>query len=149
MSTFATHRRVKFDYEILDTIETGIELFGFEVKSVKAGHVKLEGAYASLKNGEFFLRSFFISPYQAKNTPTSYDPERVRKLLVKRSEIHELEKKLGTKGLTLVPLSLYNKGRSIKVEIALVRGKKKYDKREAIKKRDTERDLKRTLKTNL
>jgi SsrA-binding protein len=141
------HRKAKGDYEILDTFEAGVELLGYEVKSLKEGHATLEGAYASLTDGEAFLRGLHISPYQTNNTPPSHDPDRSRKLLLKKSEIRELSQKLSQKGLTLIPLSLYNKGRKIKVELALVRGKKKYDKRETIKKRDTERDLERTLKT--
>lgn len=146
MKAFATHRRAKFDYEILDTFEVGIVLSGIETKAVRAGKAKLEGSHVVVRGGEAFLVGAGIAPYQPNNTPKDYDPERPRTLLLTAKELTTLETKSEQKGLTVVPLSLYNKNRKVKLEIAVVRGKKKHDKREAIKKRDIERDIKRTLK---
>lgn len=143
MSTYIDNRKAYFDYEILETLEAGIELFGFEVKSVKTKQGNLRGAYVLIRGGEAFLAKAFIPPYQEKNSPTE-DPERTRRLLLNKKEIKrltEIDKKL-----TIVPISMYSKGKNIKVEIAIVRGKKKYDKRETIKKRETDRDIRRTLK---
>lgn len=134
------------DYEVLKTFSAGIELLGSEVKSVRGGKMNLTGSYVLLRGGEAFLTGAEVAPYQPKNTSADYDPRRVRKLLLDRSELEELLAAGETKGLTIAPLKVYNKGRFLKVDIAVVRGKKKFDKRESIKKRDTERDLKRTLK---
>ncbi|MEX0933899.1 MAG: SsrA-binding protein SmpB [Candidatus Paceibacterota bacterium] len=141
-----SNKKVYFDFEIIEKIEAGIELLGFEVKSLKGGHGSLAGSYVIIRGGEAFLVGATIPPYQAGNTPSGYDEARPRKLLLNKREIDELVGAEKGKGLTLVPLSLYNKGGKIKIEIAVARGKKKHDKREAIKKRDTERDIGRTLK---
>lgn len=146
MAVFAENRKARFDYEIIDTVETGIELFGFEVKSVRKGGARLAGSYVKVLGGELFLVGSNVSPYQSGNTPADYDAERMRKLLVTKKEMAEFERKHKSDRLTLVPLKLYSVGRRIKCEIGLVRGKKKYDKRESIKKRDTEREIRRTLK---
>jgi SsrA-binding protein len=146
MAVFAENRKAYFDYEIIDTVETGIELFGFEVKSVRQGGARLAGSYVKVMSGELFLVGSNINPYQVGNTPKDYDPERMRKLLVTKKEMEEFERKNKSDRLTLVPLKLYSVGRRIKCKIGLVRGKKKYDKRESIKKRDTEREIRRTLK---
>ena len=145
MSAIVNNSKARFDYEVLEKMSAGIKLSGQEVKSVRAGHVNLAGSYVSIRGGEAFLLGADIPPYQPKNAP-DYDREKVRKLLLSKAEIAELEKAEGTKGLTIVPLSVYNKGRFLKVDIAIARGKKKYDKRQAIKKRDTEREIGRTLK---
>ncbi len=147
MAVFAENRKARFDYEIIDTVETGIELFGFEVKSVRQGGARLAGSYVKVLGGELFLVGSNVSPYQSGNTPADYDAERMRKLLVTKKEMAEFERKHKSDRLTLVPLKLYSVGRRIKCEIGLVRGKKKYDKRESIKKRDTEREIRRTLKS--
>jgi SsrA-binding protein len=139
------NKKARFNYEILDTLEAGIELLGIEVKSLKKGQGSLEGARVAVRGKEAFVLSMNIPPYQPKNTPADYDPERPRKLLLSKKEIQEMGKIEGQKGLTIVPTSVYNKGKKIKVEIAVVRGKKKFDKRETIKKRDTERDIRRSL----
>lgn len=141
-----SNKKAYFDFEVLETFEAGLELFGFEVKSLKSGQGSLVGAYVIIRGGEAFLVNATIPPYQHPNTPQSYDPSRPRRLLLNKKEIAELVGSEKQKGLTIVPLSLYNKGGKIKAEIAIVRGKKKHDKREAIKKRDTERELGRTLK---
>jgi SsrA-binding protein len=140
------NKKATLNYEILEKYTAGIALLGSEVKSLALSHATLEGAYVSIKNREAYLRGLSISPYQANNPSSTFDGERERKLLLNRKEIDEIERALHEKGLTLVPLSLYNSKGKIKVEIAVVRGKKKHDKREAIKKRDTERELKRSLK---
>jgi SsrA-binding protein len=145
MAHYAENRKARFDYEILEKYETGIELLGTEVKSVRSGRMSLEGAFVIVRGGEAYLINSNIPPYQAKNAPKDYDPLRNRRLLLTKKEISELAKSEKT-NLTIVPISVYNKGRKIKLEIALVKGKKKRDKRESIKKRDTDREIRRTLK---
>ena len=144
--TLITHKRARFDFEILDTLEAGLELLGTEVKSLRKGQGKLEGAHVVIRGGEAFLVGAHIPPFQAKNVGGDYDPERSRRLLVTRDQIAELSQKSDQQGLTIVPLSVYNKGRNLKLSIAIARGKKKYDKREALKERDTKRSIERRLK---
>ncbi len=146
MKALINHTRAKFDYEILDTYEAGIELSGSEVKSIRAGKGKLEGAHVIVRGGEAYLVGASISPYQPANVPNEYEPERVRRLLLSHKEIAELEQKSGQRGLTIVPLMMYNKGRLVKLSLAIARGKKKTDKRETIKERETKRTIERTLK---
>ena len=146
MTNYAENRKARFDYEILEKYETGIELLGTEVKSVRGGQMSLEGAFVIIRGGEAFLINANIPPYQIKNAPKDYDPLRNRKLLLTKKEIAELAGSEKNKSLTIVPISVYNKGRKIKVEIALVKGKKKFDKRETLKKRDTEREIRREYK---
>ncbi len=140
------NKKAYFNYEILEKIEAGLKLFGFEVKSVKGTQGSLEGAYVTVRGGEVFLVGAHIPPYQAKNTPESYDSRRDRKLLLNKEEISRIIGIEKERGLTIIPLSLYNKAGKIKAEIGIARGKKKYDKREVIKKRDIERDIGRRLK---
>jgi SsrA-binding protein len=149
MQTLAQNKKAAFNYELLEKFEAGIELLGFEVKAVRAGKVTLEGSHITVRGGEAYLVGATIAPYQVKNTPESYDPRRNRKLLLTKKEIVQLAETETTKGLTIVPISMYNANRRIKVKIAVARGKKKYDKREAIKRRDDEREMHRTLKENL
>jgi SsrA-binding protein len=146
MANYAENRKARFDYEILDKYEAGIELLGSEVKSVRAGRMSLEGAFIIIRGGEAFVINSNIPPYQAKNTLESYDPLRNRKLLLTKKELAELAHNDKNKSLTIVPISVYNKNRKIKLEIAVVKGKKKFDKRETIKKRDTDRELRREYK---
>jgi len=146
MANYAENRKAKFDYEILEKYEAGIELLGSEVKSVRGGQMSLDGAFVIIRGGEAFLINANIPPYQVKNTSADYDPLRNRKLLLTKKEIGELADSGKNKSLTIVPISVYNKNRKIKVNIALAKGKKKFDKRESIKKRDTEREVRRTLK---
>lgn len=141
--------KAHFNYEILERFEAGIELLGFEVKSLRAKHGSLEGSHVLVRGGEAYLIGAEIPPYQVANTPKDYEPRRNRRLLLTQDEIKKLENTENTKGLTIVPISVYNKGRFIKVEIALVRGKKKFDKRETIKKRETDREINRSLKRDL
>jgi SsrA-binding protein len=144
--TLIDHKKARFDYEIMDKYEAGIELLGFEVKSLMSKRGSLEGAFVIARGGEAFLMGASIPPYQAKNTPAGYDPYRTRRLLLKKSEINSLAGKESANGLTIVPLSMYNKGTKIKIEIAVARHKKKHDKRELIKKRETDREMRRELK---
>ena len=146
MSSYAENRKVRFDYEILEKYEAGIELLGSEVKSVRGGQMSLEGSFVIIRGGEAFLINANVPPYQAKNAPKDYDPLRNRKLLLTKKEIAELAGSEKNKSLTIVPISVYNKNRKIKVEIALVKGKKKFDKRETIKKRDVDREIRREIK---
>ncbi len=146
MTALVQNKKVRLNYEILKTIEAGMELFGHEVKSLRNKQGSLEGAHVVARGGEVFLVGATIPPYQAANTPTSYDPERTRRLLLTKKEIGELAGSENQKGLTIVPISVYNSGRKLKLEIALVRGKKKHDKREDLKKRDARRDIERHMK---
>lgn len=138
-----TNRKVSLNYEILEKYVAGIELFGYEVKSLRKSHGSLDGARVTIRGGEAFVINMTIPPYQEGNTPKEYTPDRPRKLLLQKSEILDLGNAESTKGLTIVPLSVYNKGSVLKLDIAIVRGKKKYDKRETIKKRDIERETQR------
>ena len=146
MSKLIEYKKARLKYAVEETYEAGIELLGFEVKAVKQGLGNLDGSHVTIRGGEAFLLNMSIPPYQPANTPESYNPTRQRKLLLTKKEILELSQKEQAKGLTIVPLSLYNKVRKIKVEIAVVHGKKKYDKRETIKKRDIEREVRRDFK---
>jgi len=148
MPILANNRRASFDYELLENYEAGLVLSGQEVKSAKAGHINLNGAYVSLRDSqsgvELWLINAHISGYSFAGKLDNYEPTQERKLLLKKSEIARLVGKTKEKGLTLVPLKMYTKRSFVKLEFALGRGKKKYDKREAIKKRDVERQI-RTL----
>lgn len=146
MAHYAENRKARFNYEILEKYETGIELLGVEVKSVRGGQMSLEGAFVIVRGGEAYLINANVPPYQPKNAPKDYDPLRNRKLLLTKKEIAELAGSEKNKSLTIVPLSVYNKGRKIKVEIALVKGKKKFDKRRALEKRETDRSIRREMK---
>lgn len=146
MPTLLENKKVRFDYEILETFEGGLELRGFEVKSLREKRGSIKEAYVIIRGGEIYLVGAHIPAYQPKNAPEGYDTYRNRKILLTKKEIKKLIGKEKMKGLTIVPISMYTKGRRIKIKIAVAKGKKKYDKREKIKKRDTERDLRRTLK---
>lgn len=143
------NKKAHFNYEILETLEAGVELLGFEVKSIREKQGSLDGAYVIIRGQEAFLVGVSIPPYQVGNTPTDYDPLRNRKLLLTSEEIQKLADMEHTKGLTIIPISVYNKGRNLKVKIALVRGKKQFDKRDTIKKRESDRDINRSLKRDL
>ncbi|MFA5750972.1 MAG: SsrA-binding protein SmpB [Candidatus Paceibacterota bacterium] len=146
MAHYAENRKARFEYEILDKYSAGIELSGIETKSVREGKMSLDGAFVIVRGGEVFLINANITPFQPKNAPKDYDPLRNKKLLLTKKEIEELASNDKNKSLTIVPLTVYNKGRKIKLDIAIVKGKKNRDKRESIKKRETERELRRTLK---
>ena len=134
------------NYDLLEEFEAGLELLGHEVKSIRAKHGKLEGAHIVVRAGEAYIVGMSVPPFQVANTPADYDPERSRKLLLTKKELGILAEFESQKGLTLVPLSVYNKGSKLKVKIAVARGRKKYDKRAVLKERDTARDIRRTLK---
>lgn len=139
------NKKARLRFQVLETYSAGIELSGAETKSLRSKHGSLEGARVIVRGGEAYLVGATIPPYQAKNTPESYDPERSRRLLLKKSEIAELAEGESKKGLTIVPLEVYN-NRYIKVRVALVKGKGKADKREDLKKRDAKREAERVLK---
>ena len=140
------NKKVHFNYEILERFEAGIELLGTEVKALRAGHGSLEGAHVTVRGGEAYLVGVTVQPYQTGNMPKGYDATRNRRLLLTQPEITELGAQESKKGLTIVPISVYNKGHKLKVEIAVVRGKKDHDKRETIKKREAARDVMRDIK---
>jgi len=142
MAIYAENRKARFNYEMLEKYETGIELLGTEVKSVRNGQMSLEGAFVIARGGEAFLINANVPPFQPKNAPKDYDPLRNRKLLMNKKELKKIKAQLEEKGLTLVVTKIYFKNSKIKVEIALARGKKLYDKRESVKKRESERKLK-------
>ncbi len=150
MTVLSENRKARFDYTVIETLEVGIELRGFEVKSVKAGRMNLAGSYAVPKttprgSTELCLLNADIPPYQPNNTPDGYDPARSRRLLITRAEVARLLGKLKSERLTIVPLKVYSAHGLVKVELALARPKQKSDKREAIKKREAKRDIERTL----
>lgn len=144
MKMLASNKKAFFDYEVLEKMLAGIVLLGCEIKSLRQSKVNLKGSYITLKNGELWLKKMHISPYPFSSDPI--DPLRDRKLLLKKREIAKIERKLSEQGITCVPLEIGLVKNLAKVEIALVRGKKKYDKRESLKKKDIERDLSRKLK---
>ncbi len=146
MPNLVENRKARFDYNILETYEAGIELKGYEVKAVKAGKMNIAGTFAVVRGGEIWLLGAEIAPYQAGNAPADYDPKRSRRLLLRREEIAELTGKMKERGLTLLPLRVYTKGNLVKLELGLGRGKRGPDKREAIKKRDVQREIGRTLR---
>ena len=143
MPTLIDYKKAHFNYEILEKIEAGIELLGIEVKSIKKSQGSLDGSYVIIRGGEAYMVNTFVPPYQENNTPKEYEPRRNRRLILGKKEIKHLADIEGGKGLTIVPISIYNKGTLLKVSIAVVRGKKQHDKRESIKKRETDRTVRR------
>jgi len=141
----ARNRKALHDYHIVDKLEAGISLLGTEVKSLRAGNANLRDSYAAVQRSEVFLHHVHIGPYDKGNI-ANHDPLRIRKLLLQKRQIRKLEAAVQEKGLTLVPLSLYWKNNRVKVEIALVRGKRQYDKRAAIAKREEKRSLDRVIR---
>jgi SsrA-binding protein len=142
---YATNPKVYFDYEILETIEAGIVLEGHEVKAIKTGKASIKGSYVKIINNEPYLVGATISPYQPINTPKNYDSQRTRKLLLSKAEISALIGNSQAERTTLIPLKFYDKKGKIKLLIGTAKGKKKYDKRETIKKKDTARAKQRGL----
>ncbi len=140
------NKKAFFNYEILEKFEAGLRLLGGEVKSLKNNHYSLQGAYVTLQNEEAWLMRATIAPYQPKNMAAGYNPERPRKLLLNKKELRYLQGKTKEKGLTLVPIKVYNKHGQIKIEIGLAKGKTKSDKREVLKKRIADRDIQRELR---
>lgn len=145
MAEYASNPKASFDYEILETIEAGIVLRGFEVKAIKSGMASIRGAYVKMINEEPYLIGATISPYQAANTPADYDPQASRKLLLSKRQISTLIGTSKSHGLTLIPLKFYNKKSLVKLLIGIAKGKKKYDKRETLKKKDVARARQRGI----
>jgi SsrA-binding protein len=146
MKILSANKRAKHDYEIIERYKAGISLKGQEVKSIRLGRMSLKGAFVVVKGEEVFLIGANIPPYQPKNAPSDYNPQRSRKLLLRKSEIRQIIGKSKQKGLTMVPLVVYTDNGKIKLEFALCKGKKKRDKREDIKKREVQREIQRALK---
>lgn len=144
--SISSNKKAYFNYEILEKIEAGIQLLGFEVKAVREGKITLDGTYVTIRGGEAFLIGANISPLQPKNVSEDYDSRRNRKILLTKKEIQKLSEIENQKGLTIVALSVYNKSKKLKIELGIARGKKSADKRESIKKRESDREIRRTLK---
>ena len=140
------NKKAFFNYQITEKFTAGIELLGFEVKSIREKKGQLEGAYITIRGGEAYLIGANIPAFQPKNAPVDFDPLRNRKLLLTKKEIKTLADIEGKKGLTIVAIAVYNGGRKLKLEIGVAKGKKSFDKRETIKKRETDREIRRTLK---
>lgn len=138
--------RARFDYEILEEFEAGLELFGYEARSLRAKQGSLRGSRVVVRGGEAYLVGATIPPWQQANAPKSYDPERPRRLLLNKKEIARIAAAEDQQGLTAVPISMYSKNRYMKLQLGIARGKKKADKRDTIAKRETERSIRRTLK---
>lgn len=145
MPQLAYNKRAKFDYEILETFEAGLALTGQEVKSARDGKMSLIGSYVTMHGGEAFLLNAQIAKYRFAGKLEGYDPKRSRKLLLRKQELSRILGKLEQKGLTLVPVSVYTKGSKVKLEFGVGRGKKQYEKKEKIKSRDIERDVRREI----
>ncbi len=145
MKAYSENKKARLSYSFIKIFEAGIELTGGEVKAIREGKAQLAGSYISIESAEVFLINAFIAPYQPANSPKDYKPDRKRKLLITRAEIRSLIGQKKSKGLTLVPIKLYNKRNKIKIAFALAKGKKKGDKREAIKKQDIEREIRRNV----
>jgi len=146
MANLLDNKKVRFNYEILDTFDAGIELYGNEVKSLRAKHGSLDGSHITVRGGEAYLIGCTIPPYQPSNTAKDYNPERNRRLLLTKDELTELGSIEAKKGLTIVPISVYNKGRNLKIQIGIARGKKAFDKRETTKSREVNREVRREMK---
>lgn len=146
MADYVQNKKAHFDFEFLEVFEAGVVLFGHEVKSLRAGKASLNGAYVVIRGGEAYLVNASISPYQVANTPKGYDPERARKLLLTKKQLAELEQGSEKQGLTIVAIKWYNSNRHLKLQIALAKGKKKADKRETLKERDSKREIDRIMK---
>lgn len=140
------NKKALFQYQILERFKAGMVLIGQEVKSIKSGRINLQGSFVIIKDEEVFLIGANIPPYQPKNAPKDYNAQRSRKLLLKKSEIKYLIGKTKQKGLTMAPLKVYTEKSNIKLEFGIVKAKKKFDKRELIKKREIEREIRKILK---
>jgi len=146
--TLIEYKKAYLKYAPLESFQAGLELVGHEVKALRAKQGSLEGSHVVVRGGEAWLVGATIPPYQVKNTPKEYDPERSRRLLLKKQEVAQLADAEGKKGLTIVPLEVYTNKGNIKIKVAIVRGKGKQDKREDLKKRDASREQERLLKTH-
>ena len=146
MPRIAANRTVTYEYELLSRFEAGIVLSGQEVRSAKTGHMSLKGAFVTVHDGALWLTHAFIPPYPQAGPLPHYDPYQSRKLLLHKSEIRHLTGKIKENGLTIVPIAVYTKGRHLKVECAVARGKKRHDKRETIRRREVDRTIRRAMK---
>ena len=146
-SALATNRKARRDYDVFETVEAGIVLLGPEIKSIRARRVSLDDSFARIDDGEVFLYNMHVSPYEQGGRYNPGDPTRVRKLLLRRQQIERLMGRLSQRGLALIPLRLYLKHGLAKVELALGKGKKFYEKRETIRTRETEREMRRLIRT--
>ncbi len=149
MTFLLKNKKLSHNYLEIKNYFAGMVLFGFEVKSLKNKKGSFEGSYISEKQGELFLKNFYIPPYQEKNTPDSYDSYRDRKILLKKDEIEEILKESNSSGIAIIPKKIFLKNNFLKMEIVLARGAKKFDKREKIKKRDEQREIGRKLKKGI
>jgi len=145
MQVYADNKKATFDYEVLEKYEAGLILQGQEVKSIRTGHMHLSGSYVIIQNGKAELIGAKVPAYQPKNAAESYNPEQSRKLLLNKKELDYLAGRANEKGFALIPLKVYDNNGRIKLEFGLAKGKKNYDKKEKIKKRDVERQTKREL----
>jgi SsrA-binding protein len=143
--SLAENRKAHFNYEVLEKFEAGLVLTGSEVKSLRKGQASLDGAFVSMKGGKPAIVGMHIALYQPSNPSSTADSRRERALLLKEEEIIDLTERARTEGLAIIPLSVYTKGKKIKMSIGLARGKKKFDKRESLKKRDSDRDIRRAM----
>ncbi|MEI6297006.1 MAG: SsrA-binding protein SmpB [bacterium] len=140
------NKKYGLKYEVLEKFDVGIELLGTEVKTIKSGHGMIDAAYIILRGGEAYLINADIKAFQPKNAPKDYESTRLRRLLLTKKEINKLTGATQQKGLTIIPISMYNKGKKIKVEIGIAKGKKEFDKRETIKKRENAKNIERIIK---
>ena len=146
MPTYAKNKKARFEYEILERLEAGLVLSGQEVKSIRNGQINLSGSFISFQGNQAFLTNAHITKYKYAGVLEGYDPDQNRKLLLKAKQIAYLQGKKQERGLTIVPLSVYTKGRHIKLEIGVARGKKQFDKKRVKKQRDIEREARREMK---
>lgn len=147
MSINLINKKALYDYELLSRFEFGLELFGHEVKSIRSGHCNLKGSYVSIRNDELWWINGYVASYYKAGTLPGYDPYRARRLLAHKREIRQLIGSLSQKGLTLIVLKVYSKANRLKIECALAKGKKKHDKRQSLKEKDVEREIRRVMKT--
>lgn len=146
MKIYSENKKAHYDYEILEKYEAGLVLTGQEVKSIKTGHINLAGSYVIMQEGLPMLIGAKVPAYQPKNAPVDYNPEQQRRLLLNKKEIDYLAGRANEKGFSLIPLKVYDNNGRIKLEFGVARGKKSFNKKEKIKKRDTERDIRREFK---
>ena len=145
MEIYAENKKAFYDYEILEQYEAGLVLIGQEVKSIRGGHISLAGSYVIIRNNQPELIGAKIPAYQPKNAPKDYNPEKTRKLLLNKKELNYLAGKVNERGFSLIPLKVYDNNGRIKLEFGLAKGKKKFNKKDVIKKRDIERNIRREL----
>ncbi len=144
--SLATNKKATLNYEVLEKFEGGLELHGFEVKAIRMGRIKFDGSYIIINNDEVFLKNAEIAPYQPNNVPKEFQANRLIKILISKKEILKLKQKTEKEGLTLIPLSIFNKNKKLKIDFALAKGKKKHDKRQDIKSREDNIEILRAIK---